>query len=131
MMQKTNRLKILIVDDNPTARKGLGALLISFRQINAYKIEIVGEAANGQEAVALAQKLVPDLIFMDINMPLMDGLEATRLIKKILKETPIVVLSMHSDQREAALQSGANDYIVKGTETHRIKQVLQHCTADS
>lgn len=87
-------------------------------------IEIIGEAGNGQEAVTLAQNLLPDLIFMDIKMPLMDGLEATKMIKDKLKETRVVVLSMHSDQREAAFNSGADDFIEKGTDAHMIKQAL-------
>jgi len=87
-------------------------------------IEIVGEAENGQETVTLAQDLVPDLIFMDINMPIMDGIQATKVIKKKLRDTRVVVLSMYNDQRDAAIQSGADDFIEKGTDAQMIKQIL-------
>lgn len=125
-MNEKRLFKILIADDNPTARKGLGALLNSFNRnrMQASNIEIVGEAENGQDAVALALDLVPDLVFMDIQMPLMDGLEATMMIKEQLKDTKVVVLSMHGDQREAAIQSGADDFIEKGTYPQTIKQMI-------
>jgi len=125
-MNEKKLFRILIADDNQTARKGLSALLNSFnrKRVQELNIEIVGEAENGQEAVALALDLVPDLIFMDIKMPLMDGLEATKMIKEKLKETRVVVLSMHSDQREAAIQCGADDFIEKGTYPQTIKQVV-------
>jgi len=125
-MEKKKNYRILIADDNQTTRKGLKALLSSFRlkQGQYLKIEVVGEAENGQEAVTLAQDLVPDLIFMDINMPLMDGLDATKMIKDSLRETKIVVLTMHTDQQEAAVRCGADDFIEKGTDTQMIKQVL-------
>ena len=126
MMMNKKRIRILIADDNQTVRKGLKALLTSFSREQEYRmnIEIVGEAENGLEAVALAQDLVPDLILMDIKMPLMDGLEATRMIKEKLEDTRVVVLSMHSDQSEAAIQGGADGFIEKGTDPQTIKQMV-------
>lgn len=131
-MKKKNNYRILIADDNQMARKGLSALLNSFRrkQEPGMNVEIVGEAANGQEAVTLAQDLVPDLIFMDINMPFMDGLKATKMIKDKLRNTKVVVLTMHSDQREAAVQCGADDFIEKGSDIQKIKQVLSRFMMD-
>jgi YesN/AraC family two-component response regulator len=119
-------IRILIVDDNQSARKGLIALLNSFgrRQQLDFVIKIVGEAENGQEAVSLSKKLIPDLIFMDINMPVMDGLEATRIIKKQEKNTKVVILSMHGNQRETAINVGADEFIEKGNEAQAIKQVV-------
>lgn len=123
----------MIVDDNQAARKGLGALLNSFRWKQAYAMytEIIGEAENGQEAVRLAQELVPDLIFMDIKMPIMDGLEATKAIKGNMQDTKVVILSMHRDQQKAAIQSGADAFIEKGTDAQKIKQVLSRFILDS
>ena len=119
-------IRILIADDNQNARRGLKALLSSFanRQDSSLRVEIVGEAANGQEAVSLSQKLTPDLIFMDIKMPIMNGLEATRIIKKQAKHTKVVILSMQENHRETALAIGADEFIEKGIETQAIKQVV-------
>lgn len=125
-MNEKKPYRILIADDNQTARKGLGALLNSFNRnrAQAWNIEIVGEAENGGEAVNLARELMPDLIFMDIKMPLMDGLEATKRIKETLKDTRVVVLSMRGDQREAAIRVGADDFIEKGNAPQMIKQIV-------
>lgn len=125
-MNEKKPYRILIADDNQTARKGLGALLNSFNRnrAQAWNIEIVGEAENGGEAVTLARELMPDLIFMDIKMPLMDGLEATKRIKETLKDTRVVVLSMRGDQREAAIRVGADDFIEKGNAPQMIKQIV-------
>ena len=119
-------IRILVVDDNQNARRGLIALLNSFgrRQQSDLVIKIVGEAANGQEAVCLSKKLSPDLIFMDINMPVMDGLEATRIIKTKEKNTKVVVLSMHGNLRKTAINVGADEFIEKGTEAQAIKQIV-------
>jgi len=131
-MEKKNKYRILIVDDNQAARKGLRALLSSFRlkQGQDMKIEIVSEAENGQEAVILAQDLIPDLIFMDINMPIMDGLKATKMIKDKLRNTKVVVLTMHGDQQEAAIQCGADGFIEKGFGAQKIKQFLSRFMID-
>ena len=119
-------IRILVVDDNQNARRGLIALLNSFgrRQQSDLVIKIVGEAANGQEAVSLSKKLSPDLIFMDINMPVMDGLEATRIIQTQEKNTKVVVLSMHGNLRKTAKNVGADGFIEKGSEAKVIKQIV-------
>lgn len=125
-MNDKKLFRILIADDNQTSRKGLGAFLNSFSRTHEHemKIEIIGEAENGHEAVTLARNLRPDLIFMDIKMPCLDGLEATEIIKKELTNTKIVVLSMYGDQQESALNRGADEFITKGADTQIIKQVI-------
>lgn len=125
-MKNKQPYRILIADDNKASRKGLRALLNSFSKSydDQMQVKVIGEAKNGLEAVAMAQELKPDLIFMDISMPCLDGLEATERIKKWSEDTKIVILSMHSDQQEAAFQKGADEFIAKGTDAQIIKQVV-------
>jgi DNA-binding NarL/FixJ family response regulator len=106
-------LRILIVDDQTVMRKGLEALLRSPR----YGLEVVGEAGDGQEAVRLAADLQPDVILMDILMPVMDGLEATRRICQANPTARILILtSLEQHHRVAeALQVGATGYVLKDT----------------
>jgi len=105
------KIRILIAEDHQMFRDGLKALLALQNDM-----EIVGEAQNGQEAVVLSRDLHPDLILMDIKMPVMDGVEATR---RILAETPdmkILALSMYSDNGfvKGITRAGALGYIMKG-----------------
>jgi DNA-binding NarL/FixJ family response regulator len=109
-MPVVNNLRILIVDDHEIVRRGLKALLES-----RTGWVVCGEAATGREAVALAEQHRPDIVIMDIKMPGLNGLEATRQIRKILPKTEIVVLSLHySDQlvREI-VETGARAYVLK------------------
>ncbi|MBI2850441.1 MAG: response regulator transcription factor [Chloroflexi bacterium] len=102
--------KILIVDDHPVFRGGLRALLSTRPDF-----DVVGEAHNGEEAVALARDLKPDLVLMDIRMPQMRGLEATRLIKKENPQIRIVILTVSDEEEDLfeAIKAGAQGYIVK------------------
>jgi DNA-binding NarL/FixJ family response regulator len=106
------RITVLLADDNKGVRR-------DFRKLLEVEddFEVVGEAKNGVEAVALAKKLRPALVLMDITMPLMNGLEATRQILKIVLSTKIVMLSAHSEDAyvEAAVNSGAVGYLIKHT----------------
>jgi DNA-binding NarL/FixJ family response regulator len=104
------RIRILIADDHLLIRKGLNCMLSIEPDL-----EIVGEARDGVEAVELAAKLQPDIILMDINMPRMDGIAATRLIHQAFPEAKILGLSMHlkNDMSEAMLAAGAEAYISK------------------
>jgi PAS domain S-box-containing protein len=108
--QAQNRLRVLLADDHAIVREGLRALLSE-----AHDIEVVGEAANGREAVDLAQRLRPDVIIMDVSMPLIEGHEATRQIKAYLPQTRVIALSMHdqSEKIEAMCRAGAERYVLK------------------
>ncbi len=105
-----DKIKVLLVDDHAIMRDGIRALL----SLNE-DITIVGEASDGKEAIAKAEELKPDVVVMDIAMPGMDGLEATRRIKKILPDTKMLVLTQY-DNREyilSAIKAGAAGYVPK------------------
>lgn len=104
------KLRVLLADDHTVMRSGLRALLE--RQDN---LEIVGEVENGRDAVSLSASLLPDLVIMDVGMPLLNGIEAT---KSLLKQSPssgVIMLSMHSDEAYVmrSLRAGARAYLLK------------------
>ena len=103
------RIRILITDDQQPTRQGLKALLGFIVQV-----EIVGEASNGQEALRLAAKHQPDVVLMDMHMPGMDGLQATRLIKSRWPEMRIIALTIYPTYRAEALKAGADAFLLKG-----------------
>jgi DNA-binding NarL/FixJ family response regulator len=104
--------KILLVDDHELFREGLAGL------INAQPdMTVIGQAGDGLEALTLARDLGPDLVVMDINMPICDGLEATRLLRGELPILRIIMLTVHDEDEQlfAAIKAGANGYILKDT----------------
>jgi two-component system response regulator NreC len=90
--ESTHRSRILIADDHEVVRKGLRSILALQEDL-----EICGEAADGQEAILRALQLNPDLIILDVTMPVVDGFSAAKQIRKILPDVPILMLSMHND----------------------------------
>ena len=104
-MEKT---RVLIVDDSPEARNGLQSMLTTHPDL-----EVVGEAQDGIEALTMAEQLRPDVILMDSQMPLMDGVEATRQIKERWPDIKILVLTVHTMYIEPALAAGADDCLMK------------------
>jgi DNA-binding NarL/FixJ family response regulator len=104
-------IRVLIADDHPHFRDGLRALLLS-----APDLEVVGEAGDGEETISLAVELQPDVILMDLNMPGVGGIEATRRILRTSPHIAILVISMFEDDDSifAALQAGARGYLLKG-----------------
>ena len=101
--------RILIADDKRPARKGLHALLSLCPQV-----EVIGEAVDGQDAVNLVAERHPDVVLMDMRMPVMDGLEATRRIKSQTPGVRVVVLTLHAEYQAEALTAGADAFLVKG-----------------
>ena len=103
-------IKVLLADDHTIVRKGLCSLLE-----DEEGIEIIGEAEDGREAINLAEKLHPDIIVMDIAMPGLNGLEATRQLKKLYPEIKILILSMYANEEYVfqTLKAGAEGYLVK------------------
>lgn len=105
-------VRILLADDHSIVRRGLRSAL---EEEPGY--QVVGEAANGREAVRLAEQLTPDVAIMDIGMPQLNGIEATSQILKVSPQTKVVILSMHSDETYIlrALTAGAKAYLLKDT----------------
>jgi DNA-binding NarL/FixJ family response regulator len=103
-------LRILIVDDHEIVRRGLHALLTA-----QAGWEVVGEAANGPDAVQQVVRLKPDVVIMDITMPVMSGLDATRRIKETAPQTKVLIFTMHDSElmMQSALEAGAQGYALK------------------
>lgn len=115
------RIQILLVDDHALFRKGLVGLLKSEEAF-----EVVGEAEDGVEAVEKAKQLKPDIILMDISMPQMDGIEATRKIREVLPSTKVVILTiLEEDERLFdAIKAGANGYVLKKVQPGYLLETL-------
>lgn len=115
-------LRILVVDDHPLVRNGLRALLSSVPAMS-----VVGEAANGQEAITQALDLQPDIILMDLHMPELNGVEATRQIVQASPRTGILVLTMLEDDASvfAAMRAGARGYLLKGADQAEVLRAIE------
>jgi DNA-binding NarL/FixJ family response regulator len=100
-------IRVLLVDDSTQSRRALRALL------SASGVSVAGEAANGAEGLQLAERLQPDLVIMDIRMPVMDGLDATRLLKQRWPRMSVLMLSLE-DNPTGAFAAGADAFILKG-----------------
>ncbi|MFH1853460.1 MAG: response regulator transcription factor [Candidatus Neomarinimicrobiota bacterium] len=112
---------ILIVDDHTILREGLALLFTKHPHL-----DVVGEAANGKEAISRCKELVPDIVLMDLDMPILNGIEATRIISKDFPNTKVIVLSMHPDHEyvQAALKAGAKGFLVKETAAGEMIQAI-------
>ena len=104
------KIKVLLADDHQILREGLRAMLEK-----EYNIEVLGEAADGREALSLIREKTPDVIVMDITMPGLNGVEATRQIRSEFPQIKVVALSMHDDKRFVLnmLKAGASAYLLK------------------
>ena len=116
------RITVLLADDNRVVRK-------EFRKILELEadIEVVGEAKNGYEAVAMVKKLRPALVLMDVTMPLLNGLQATCQILKAFPATKVLMLSAHSDEAYIAnaVNSGAMGYLIKQTSSNNVCHAIR------
>ncbi|MDF2789909.1 response regulator transcription factor [Neobacillus sp. 3P2-tot-E-2] len=120
-------IRILIADDHHVVRRGLTFFLKTQKDI-----EIIGEAGNGREAVELARTLKPDLILMDLVMPEMDGIQATKMIKTEMPEIKIMMLTSFSDQDHVipALEAGASGYQLKDIEPDELINCIRKIMSD-
>ncbi|MDT8307092.1 MAG: response regulator transcription factor [Anaerolineae bacterium] len=119
-------IRILLADDHSVVRQGLRMFLGLDPDL-----EVVGEARNGVEAVRLAQELAPDVVLMDILMPEMDGLEATRQIRALLPDTEVIALTsvLENEKVFDAIRSGAIGYLLKDTESEELCRAIKAAAA--
>jgi DNA-binding NarL/FixJ family response regulator len=116
------RITVLLAEDHTIVREG-------FRKMLEFEddIEVIGEAQDGRQAVAQVEKLRPDVVLMDIAMPLLNGLEATRQVLKIAPNSKVLMLSAHSDDAyvQSATDSGASGFLLKQTSAHEVCQAIR------
>src|SRR5437879_6072255 len=105
-----HRIKLILVDDHPVVRRGITACLSRHENL-----QILGEAADGREALQKAKELSPDIVLMDIDMPNMNGLAATEVLRKEMPHIKVLILSMYSQSEYVLriIQSGARGYVLK------------------
>ena len=114
-------IRVLLADDHRMLREGLR------RSLTDEGFDVVGEADNGQEAVQLVAELTPDIVLMDVSMPEMDGVEATRRIVAAHPDMKVIILTMHADQEvlAEAIRAGASGYLVKDCSTEEVAEAIR------
>ena len=119
---KMQDIKVLLVEDHTMTRMG-----ISLALQQAEGISLVGEAEDGQKGVRLAKELLPDVILMDIGLPVMDGIEATRLIREANLNSKILMFTSRDDEKDvfASLSSGADGYVMKGITPEQLSNAIK------
>ena len=122
----TEPLRVLVVDDHPVYRGGLQTLFGTIADI-----DVVGAAGSGEEAVRLSDELLPDVVVMDLNMPGMNGIEATRAITGAHPSIGVLVLTMYDDDESvfSALRAGARGYLLKGSDQAEIERGVRAVSA--
>jgi DNA-binding NarL/FixJ family response regulator len=121
-------IRVLLVDDQPTVRRGLLMLLHLEPDI-----QIVGEASIGREALRLALSLAPDVVLMDVEMPGMDGIEATAALRLAISQSAVVILSIHTDRqtRLRAQAAGAVAFVEKGGTTDTLLSAIRQAAGQT
>ena len=112
-------VRVIVADDRSCSRYGLRALLATWPNI-----EVVGEAANGRDTLFLIPTCRPDVVLMDARMPVMNGLEATRVIKGGWPAIKVVILTLYGSAKQDALEAGADRFLVKGCSPHELLAAL-------
>ncbi len=116
-----NKVRVLLAEDHTMFRQGVRRL------VEDESIEVIGEVDNGQDAISRAIELTPDVVIMDISMPIMRGIEATTRIKKDVPGTKVIILTIHNDDNYlfGALDAGADGYVVKGDDVNILFQAVE------
>lgn len=124
MLEK--RIRIVLVDDHAVVRSGLGAFMLAHDDL-----ELVGEASNGERAIALCQQTQPDVVLMDLMMPGMDGAMATRHIREKCPNTQVIALTSFKEKElvEGALQAGAIGYLLKDISADELANAIRSAAA--
>ena len=119
--------RVLVVDDDETVRETLAEMLVT------YGFDVVGQASDGEEVGPLAEQLSPDVVLMDLRMPNLDGITATRQLKRRLPNLPVVILSAYDDPglRDAGADAGVYCYLIKGCSPGLLRDVLLQATTTS
>lgn len=117
-------IRVMLVDDHPFIRDGLRTIFEVYDDVI-----VVGEAANGQQAVKLCNEVEPDVILMDLSMPVMDGIEATQIIKDQHSDVDVIVLTAdtHANRIERALQAGASCFLFKDSSIDQVVEIVRQC----
>ncbi len=120
--ERKSKIKVFLVDDHPVVREGVRSCLRKYEQV-----EVVGEAASGHEAIDLAKDSSPDIVLMDISMPGMNGLEATKCLKAICPDTRVLIFTVHEKKEfvREMIQSGARGYIRKNTSPMELVSAIE------
>jgi two-component system, NarL family, response regulator LiaR len=121
-MTESAPIRVLLVDDHAVVRSGLGAVLLSYDDM-----ELVGEAGNGEEAIRLCEKMQPDVVLMDLMMPVMDGVSATAAIRKKWPRINIIALTSFKEKEmvEGALKAGAMSYLLKNVSANELVTAIK------
>jgi two-component system, NarL family, response regulator LiaR len=125
-MAESVPIKVLLVDDHAVVRSGLGAVLLSYDDMT-----LVGEAGNGEEAIRLCEKLKPDVVLMDLLMPVMDGVAATTAIRKQWPKINVIALTSFKEKEmvEGALKAGAMSYLLKNVSASELITAIRGAVA--
>lgn len=125
-MTGVQHVRLMVVDDHALFRRGLISLLDEMPEF-----DVVGEASDGQDALERIQKIQPDLVLLDINMPIMDGIQTLGNIRKLIPEQKIVMLTISQNDEDLidAIVAGANGYLLKNTEPDALREIIQKVMA--